>query len=144
MALAGQREKREEVVVVPELPGLCGGGLVLGVEGGHAAQDGVAPADDDVLAVAVGTVTVSSVLGATGVKRRPRAAWVRAGDALGVAARASGAAAETAAVPVAVAAVATTAARRAARRLRTPATASSAYSLELVLGTSWKQASPRR
>lgn len=39
---------------MPELTGLGGGGLVLRVEGGRAGQDGLAPADDDVLPVALG------------------------------------------------------------------------------------------
>lgn len=49
-----QREQGEEVVVVPELTGLRGGGLLLRVEGGGAAEYGLAPADDDVLAIAAG------------------------------------------------------------------------------------------
>lgn len=53
VALARQRQQSEEVVVVAELLRLRLGGLVLRVEGGRTAQDGLAPADDDVLRVAV-------------------------------------------------------------------------------------------
>ncbi len=52
--LAAQRQQRQEVVVVTELHGLRLGGLLLRVERGRAAQDGVAPADDHVLRVAGG------------------------------------------------------------------------------------------
>lgn len=52
-ALAGHRQQREEVAVVPELTGLGLRGLLRRVEGGHTAQDGLAPADDDVLRVSV-------------------------------------------------------------------------------------------
>lgn len=53
-ALARQREQREEVAVVAELARLRLGGLLVRVEGRGAAQDGLAPADDHVLAVALG------------------------------------------------------------------------------------------
>lgn len=53
-ALTGEREQRKEVVVVAELVGLGLRRLVLRVEGGGAAQDRLAPADDDVLLVPVG------------------------------------------------------------------------------------------
>lgn len=53
-ALTGQREEREEVVVVTELAGLGLGGLVLRVEGGSTAQDGLTPTDDDILAISTG------------------------------------------------------------------------------------------
>jgi hypothetical protein len=53
VALAREGQEGEEVVVVPELAGLGGGGLVLRVEGGGTAEDRVAPADDHVLPVAL-------------------------------------------------------------------------------------------
>ncbi len=53
-ALPGQRQQGEEVVVVAELAGLGLRGLLLGMEGRGAAQDGLAPADDHVLGVAGG------------------------------------------------------------------------------------------
>lgn len=52
-ALALERQQAQEVVVVTELVGLRLGGLLVRVELGGAAQDRVAPADDDVLRVAV-------------------------------------------------------------------------------------------
>lgn len=53
-ALTGQRDQGEEVVVVTELARLRLGGLLVRVEAGSSAQDRLAPADHDVLAVAVG------------------------------------------------------------------------------------------
>ncbi len=49
--LTAQRQQREEVVVVAELPGLRLRALLLRVEGGRAAQDRLAPADHHVLPV---------------------------------------------------------------------------------------------
>lgn len=53
-SLTGERQQRQEVVVVTELGRLCRGGLVVRVERGGAAEDGLAPADHDVLGVPVG------------------------------------------------------------------------------------------
>lgn len=96
-----------------------------------------------------GTVTRSAVFGATGVNRSPRAPLsplcatpVAAPD--GVAAAACGAPELTTVPAVAAATVTTAAVRSIERRLSAPAMTSPTYSLELVLGTSWKQASPQR
>lgn len=51
VVLPAQRQQGEEVVVVAELTGLGLRRLLLGVEGGGAAEDRLAPADDDVLGV---------------------------------------------------------------------------------------------
>lgn len=53
-ALTWQVEQVQEVVVVAELAGLRRGGLPRLVERGGAAQDGVAPADQDALGIALG------------------------------------------------------------------------------------------
>jgi hypothetical protein len=95
-----------------------------------------------------GTVTVSSVLGATGANRSPRAPDALEGPpwpfpAAG-AACADGAPATPAAPAPAAATVTTAAARIMERRLSAPAMTSPTYSLPLVFGTSWKQASPHR
>ncbi len=91
-------------------------------------------------------VTVSAVFGATGLKRRPRAPRedpVLSDTVAASAASAFGAATVT--VPLtAAAAVTTAAARSVVRRLTASAMTSPTYGFVVVLGTSWKQASPHR
>lgn len=92
-----------------------------------------------------GITTASVRLGATAVKRRPRAALSLL-DAVSVvvAACACGAPVPITAVPTAVATVTTAAARIIERRLSALAMTSPTYSLSLVFGISWKQALPQR
>ncbi len=44
----GQRYEADKVIIVSKLLGLCIGGLVFGVEGRCAGQNGVAPTNEDV------------------------------------------------------------------------------------------------
>lgn len=93
-----------------------------------------------------GITTASVRLGATAVKRRPRAALslLAVVAAASVAACACWAPVPMTAVPAAVATVTTAAARIIERRLSAVAMTSPTYSLSLVFGISWKQALPQR
>ncbi|CAM5513931.1 hypothetical protein SGRI78S_05154 [Streptomyces griseus subsp. griseus] len=148
---SGSRERKS--LLYPNWPAWAFAVCLSGLKAGAPRRIGSPQRITTFWAYPSGMVTLSSLLGATGENRRPRAPdgaglWGWPGwcpcPASATASACGALGPVRAAVPAAVATVTTAAARIIERRDTAPAMMSPAYSLSLVLGVSLKQASPQR